>query len=111
MCVIAELYISRFQQASSLNVNSFVGVNQDVRNSRISEQRLKRSQPKHLVEHFLQTIAHEGKFNLHARVLAGANDHHKAECIVKALGRALCAATRIDERRAGQTPSTKGALG
>ena len=67
--------------------------------------------PGDLVEHFLQTIAHEGKFNLHARILAGANDHHKAECLMKALGRALCAATRIDERRAGQTPSTKGALG
>ena len=67
--------------------------------------------PTDLVEHFLQSLAHEGKFNLHARVLAGVNDHHKAECTMKALGRALCAATRIDERRAGQTPSTKGALG
>ncbi len=67
--------------------------------------------PTDLVEHFLQSLAHEGKFNMHVRVLAGANDHHKAECTMKALGRALCAATRIDERRAGQTPSTKGALG
>jgi imidazoleglycerol phosphate dehydratase HisB len=31
--------------------------------------------------------------------------------MMKALGRALCAATRIDARRAGQTPSTKEALG
>jgi imidazoleglycerol-phosphate dehydratase len=67
--------------------------------------------PSDLVEHFLQSMAHEGRFNLHARVLAGVNDHHKAECMMKALGRALCAATRIDPRRAGQTPSTKGALG
>jgi imidazoleglycerol-phosphate dehydratase len=67
--------------------------------------------PSDLVEHFLQSLAHEGKFNLHVRVLAGVNDHHKAECTMKALGRALCAATRIDERRAGQTPSTKEALG
>jgi imidazoleglycerol-phosphate dehydratase len=66
--------------------------------------------PCDLIEHFLQTVAHEGKFNLHARVLAGVNDHHKAECLAKALGRALCAATRIDERRAGQTPSTKESL-
>ena len=66
--------------------------------------------PCDLVEHFLQTVAHEGKFNLHARVLAGVNDHHKAESLMKALGRALCAATRIDERRAGQTPSTKESL-
>ncbi len=67
--------------------------------------------PTDLVEHFLQSLAHEGKFNVHVRVLAGVNDHHKAECTMKALGRALCAATRIDERRAGQTPSTKGAIG
>jgi imidazoleglycerol-phosphate dehydratase len=67
--------------------------------------------PSDLVEHFLQSLAHEARFNLHARVLAGVNDHHKAECMMKALGRALCAATRIDPRRAGQTPSTKEALG
>lgn len=67
--------------------------------------------PSDLVEHFVQSMAHEGRFNLHARVLAGVNDHHKAECMMKALGRALCAATRIDPRRAGQTPSTKEALG
>jgi len=67
--------------------------------------------PSDLVEHFVQSMAHEGRFNLHARVLAGVNDHHKAECMMKALGRALCAATRIDPRRAGQTPSTKETLG
>ena len=67
--------------------------------------------PGDLVEHFLQSMAHEGRFNLHARVLAGVNDHHKAECTMKALGRALCAATRLDERRAGSTPSTKEAIG
>jgi imidazoleglycerol-phosphate dehydratase len=67
--------------------------------------------PGDLIEHFLQTIAHEGKFNLHARILAGVNDHHKAECMMKALARALCNATRIDPRRAGQTPSTKEAIG
>ena len=66
--------------------------------------------PSDLVVHFLETLANEGKFNLHARVLAGVNDHHKAESLVKALARALCAATRIDARRAGQTPSTKETL-
>jgi len=67
--------------------------------------------PSDLVEHFLRSMAHEGRFNLHARVLAGVNDHHKAECMMKALGRALSAATRLDPRRAGQTPSTKELLG
>ena len=67
--------------------------------------------PSDLVEHFVQSIAHEARFNLHARILAGVNDHHKAECMMKALGRALCTATRLEPRRAGQTPSTKEAIG
>src|SRR3989304_5089211 len=62
--------------------------------------------PSDLVEHFPPTPATEGKFNLHARVLAGVNDHHKAESLMKALARALCAATRIHPRRAGPTPTT-----
>ena len=67
--------------------------------------------PCDLVEHFVQSMAHEARFNLHVRILAGLNDHHKAECMMKALGRALCAATRLEPRRAGQTPSTKEAIG
>jgi imidazoleglycerol-phosphate dehydratase len=67
--------------------------------------------PCDLYEHFLESMANEGKFNLHARILAGGNDHHKAESIMKALARSLCAATRLDPRRASQTPSTKGTLG
>jgi imidazoleglycerol-phosphate dehydratase len=52
----------------------------------------------------------EAKVNLHARVLYGSNDHHKAEAVFKALGRALGMATRIDPRIIGQAPSTKGLL-
>ena len=60
-----------------------------------------------LVRHFLVSFASEAKINLHARVLSGINDHHKAEALFKALGRALDSATRIDERIAGRIPSTK----
>lgn len=67
--------------------------------------------PCDLIEHFLQSMANEGRFNLHVNVLTGVNDHHKAEAAMKALGRALCDASRIEPRRAGQTPSTKGSLG
>jgi imidazoleglycerol-phosphate dehydratase len=67
--------------------------------------------PTDLIEHFFQTIAHEGKMNLHARLLAGVNDHHKAECMMKAFARALSMATRLEPRRAGQTPSTKETIG
>jgi imidazoleglycerol-phosphate dehydratase len=67
--------------------------------------------PCDLIEHFWQALAQEGKFNLHVRVLKGVNDHHKAEATCKALGRALSQASRLEPRRAGQTPSTKEALG
>jgi imidazoleglycerol-phosphate dehydratase len=67
--------------------------------------------PCDLYVHFLQSLAHEGHFNLHARILAGVNDHHKAESLMKALARSLSAATRLDPRRSGQTPSTKGRIG
>lgn len=67
--------------------------------------------PCDLFEHFLHSLAMEGRFNLHARVLAGVNDHHKAEATMKALARALSQATRIDPRRGGETPSTKGRIG
>lgn len=63
-----------------------------------------------LVAHLLESIAFHGRLNLHAQVLYGRNDHHKVEAIFKALGRALDAATRIDERLAGAVPSTKGVL-
>ena len=67
--------------------------------------------PASLVEHLLSSIATEAKLTLHARVLKGENDHHRAEAMCKALGRALAAATRIEPRRGGQVPSTKGSLG
>ena len=60
-----------------------------------------------LIRHFLETFAAEARINLHARILYGTNDHHKAEALFKALARALDAATRIDERISGELPSTK----
>jgi imidazoleglycerol-phosphate dehydratase len=62
-----------------------------------------------LIPHVFESIAAHGRLNLHARVLYGRDDHHKAEALFKALGRALDAATRIDPRRTG-VPSTKGML-
>lgn len=60
-----------------------------------------------LVRHFVISFATEAKINLHARVITGINDHHKAEALFKALGRTLDSATRIDERILGRVPSTK----
>ena len=63
--------------------------------------------PTDLVRHFLEAFAVEGRLNLHARIAYGTNDHHKAEALFKALGRALDKATRIDERISEELPSTK----
>jgi len=63
-----------------------------------------------LVSHFLKTLAAEGRLNLHVKPLSGTNDHHMAEAIFKALGRALDAATKLDERITGEVPSTKGTI-
>jgi len=66
--------------------------------------------PTSLVPHFFETLAVAARCNLHARLLYGRDDHHQAEALFKALGRALEAATRLDPRRSGLIPSTKGSL-
>ncbi len=63
-----------------------------------------------LIRHFLVSFASEAKLNLHAKVLSGINDHHKAEALFKALARALDTATRIDKRLANKIPSTKAII-
>ncbi|MFC1949826.1 imidazoleglycerol-phosphate dehydratase HisB [Chloroflexota bacterium] len=66
--------------------------------------------PTDLIRHFLESFAIEARLNLHARILYGTNDHHRAEALFKALGRALDMATRTDERISGKIPSTKDML-
>ena len=66
--------------------------------------------PTDLVRHFLESLATEARLNLHARIIYGTNDHHKAEALFKALGKALDEATSIDERISGILPTTKGLL-
>jgi imidazoleglycerol-phosphate dehydratase len=63
-----------------------------------------------MVPHFLQSFAMEAKVSLHVQVMKGVNDHHRVEACFKALAKALDWATQIDERAAGQVPSTKGTL-
>ena len=66
--------------------------------------------PATLIPHFFESFAAAARANVHPRVLYGRDDHHKAEALSKALGRALDAATRPDPRRGGAIPSTKGTL-
>ena len=63
-----------------------------------------------LVHHFLVSFAQEARINIHAWVLSGKNDHHKAEALFKALARALDTATRLDPRITGSIPSTKDSI-
>ena len=65
--------------------------------------------PTDLVQHFFESVATHAKMTLHARVEYGRNDHHKAEALFKAFGRALRIAVAQDPKRSG-VPSTKGTL-
>ncbi|GAB4528181.1 MAG: imidazoleglycerol-phosphate dehydratase HisB [Anaerolineae bacterium] len=63
-----------------------------------------------LVSHFFESLAMEARMNLHARLLAGRDDHHRAEALFKALARALHQATRLDPSLGGDVPSTKDVI-
>jgi imidazoleglycerol-phosphate dehydratase len=62
-----------------------------------------------LVESFFKAVADHAGITLHIDILCGTNRHHIVEAIFKGFGRALDAATSLDERRSG-VPSTKGRL-
>jgi imidazoleglycerol-phosphate dehydratase len=66
--------------------------------------------PVDLVRHFFESLATEAKMNLHVRLLAGRNDHHRLEAIFKATARALADAVARDPKAAGLIPSTKGII-
>ncbi len=62
-----------------------------------------------LIEEFLRSLTNNARMNLHVNVPYGTNNHHIAEAIFKALGKALAMAISRDPRRRG-VPSTKGTL-
>ncbi len=63
----------------------------------------------HMAGHFWRSVAMNAGLTVHADV-DGENAHHEIEALFKACARTLDDATRIDERRAEATPSTKGEL-
>jgi imidazoleglycerol-phosphate dehydratase len=63
-----------------------------------------------LIQHFFESLAIEARMNIHARLLAGRDDHHRAEALFKALARALHLATRFDATLEGEVPSTKSVI-
>lgn len=63
-----------------------------------------------LAKEFFIAFATNAGLTLHIRTFSGENSHHILEAAFKAVGRALCDATRINPRIAGELPTTKGAL-
>jgi imidazoleglycerol-phosphate dehydratase len=61
-----------------------------------------------LVREFLIAFANRAQVNLHAHCRYGANGHHMAESLFKALGRALAQA--YTATGSGATMSTKGVI-
>jgi imidazoleglycerol-phosphate dehydratase len=60
-----------------------------------------------LIEDFFQALGTVARMNLHIRILRGRNNHHMAEAMFKAFGKALSMAVSKDARYKG-IPSTKG---
>ena len=63
-----------------------------------------------LIEEFFRRLATVAGMNLHVNVPYGANDHHVAEAVFKAVAQALRTAKELDPGRPGAVPSTKGTL-
>lgn len=63
-----------------------------------------------LVKEFFLGFVRSAGLTLHIRQMAGENTHHIIEGMFKAFGRIMDEATRIDEARRNEIPSTKGIL-
>lgn len=62
-----------------------------------------------MVEEFFRAVCINSRLNMHIKVLDGKNNHHIAEAMFKAFGKALDEATQMDPRIEGVL-STKGTL-
>lgn len=60
-----------------------------------------------MIAHFIESFSSELRMNLHAKLLDGKNEHHKAEALFKSLALSLGEACRITGE---SIPSTKGVL-
>ncbi len=65
--------------------------------------------PSSLVQHFFESFATTAQATLHAHILHGRDDHHKAEALFKGLAKACAMAAQLDPRRL-DVPSSKGVL-
>lgn len=63
-----------------------------------------------LVREFFYAVSYSAGMNLHLKILSPGNNHHMAEALFKAFGKALDMAVGTDPR-IGDVLSTKGSLG
>lgn len=63
-----------------------------------------------LIKEFFWGFVRHLEATLHIRALYGEDDHHKAESLFKALGKAMKTACSQDKRILEELPSTKGLL-
>lgn len=63
-----------------------------------------------LIKEFFWGFVRHLEATLHARILVGENEHHKAESLFKAFGKAMKTACSKDKRILKELPSTKGLI-
>lgn len=63
-----------------------------------------------LIKEFFWGFVRHLETTLHIRMLAGENEHHKAESLFKAFGKAMKTACSKDKRILKELPSTKGLI-
>ncbi len=63
-----------------------------------------------LVEEFFSSLVRFSGITVHIDLIRGRNSHHIAEAVFKGFAHALTDAVRIDERKEGVVPSSKGVL-
>ena len=62
-----------------------------------------------MIKEFFYAVSYSAAMNLHLKIMDGGNNHHMAEALFKAFGKALDAAT-LEEPRMKDVWSTKGSL-
>ena len=103
---MAHAYVP-LDEALALAVVDFSGRGYSVIQAHLTDSDLG-GLPSDLIRHFMESLAREGRFNLHITVLAGVNNHHIAEAVFKSLARAFRSALDIDDRLGDEVQSTKG---
>ena len=62
-----------------------------------------------MIREFFYAVSYSAMMNIHLKIMDGANNHHMAEALFKAFGKALDMAT-LAEPRIGEAWTTKGSL-